>query len=84
MLDKFHKRLLELFEIVTVCLHVVGIDIGDHSEYRLQVQERGIGFVGLDDDKFARAEFGIAVAAIQFAADHKGGIESAPGQYTGS
>src|SRR5256885_2995812 len=34
-------------------LHVVGVDVGHHRDHRLQIQKRGVGLVGLDDDKFS-------------------------------
>ena len=50
------EGLLELREIVPVGLHVVGVDVGDHRHHRQQVQERRVGFVGLDHDVVAAAE----------------------------
>jgi hypothetical protein len=38
---------------VVVGLHVIGVDVGDDRQHRLQVQERGVGFVRLDDDELA-------------------------------
>ena len=79
VLDEIHERLLEPPEIVAVGFHVVGVNIGDHREYRLQMQERCIRFVGFDHDELARTQPGVAAAAVQFSADHKGRVESAPG-----
>ena len=35
---------------------MVGVDVGDDGDHRLQMQERRIRFVGFDDDEFAAAE----------------------------
>ena len=59
-LQEIDEGLLQPREVVAVGLHVVGVDVGDHRDHRLQVQERGVGLVGLDDDEFARAQARIA------------------------
>ena len=83
VLDEFDERLLESPEVMAVSFHVVGVDIGDDREYRLQIQERCIRFVRFNDDEFAGTEPGVAPAAVEFSADHKGRVQTALGQDAG-
>ena len=39
MFDKVYKRLFETLEIMAIGFHMVGIYIGDHREYRQQMQK---------------------------------------------
>ena len=54
-LHEIEKRLAQPPEVVAVGFHVVGVDVGDHREHRLQIQERRVRLVGLDHDEFAAA-----------------------------
>ena len=83
-LDKIDKGLLQLVQRVVVGLHVVGVDIGDDRQHRLQMKERGIRFVGFGDDELTGTQTGVRAGALQPAADDKGRIQSALGQHAGS
>ncbi len=50
------KRLLQARKVMPVGFHVVVVDVGDNSDHRIQIQERGIRFVGLDHDVIAASE----------------------------
>ena len=62
-LEEIDERLPQAREIVAVGLHVIGIDVRDHRQHRLQVQERRVGLVGFDDDELAAAELGVGAGA---------------------
>jgi hypothetical protein len=68
---------LEATEVVTVGVHVVGVDVGHHRQHRQQVQERGIGLVRLDHDVFARTQLRVGTRAVEPPADHEGGVQLA-------
>jgi hypothetical protein len=38
---------------------MIRIDIGYHGQHGLQIEERGVGLVGLDYDKFPTAQLGV-------------------------
>ena len=50
---------------------MVGIDIGDHGQHRLQVQKRCVGFVGFDNDELATAQTRVGACRLQAPADHE-------------
>ena len=77
VLQELRERLLELREVVLVGIHVVGVDVGDHRDHRLQVQERGVGLVGLDDDEVAGAEARVGAGGVEAPADDEGRVEPA-------
>ena len=60
-LREVDERLLQPREIVAVGLHVIGVDVGDHRQHRLQTQERRVGFVGLGDQELAVAQARVGV-----------------------
>ena len=74
MVQKLHKGLFELAEIVPIGVHVIGIDVGDHGHHRQEVEERGVGFVGLDHDVFTATQLGIGPGTVELATNHKGGV----------
>src|SRR5207244_1094211 len=82
-LCEIDKRLLQPAKIVAVGFHVIGVDVGDHSEHRLEYQKRRIRFVGLGDQKLAAAEARVRVRRNQAASDDEGWIESALGKDAG-
>ncbi len=62
---------------------MVGVDVGHHRGHGLQMKKGGVGFVGLDDDEFARPEAGVGSGAHQPSADHESGVEPAFGEHAG-
>jgi hypothetical protein len=82
-LREVDECVLELREIVLVRLHVVGVDVGDHRQHRLQDQKRCIGFVGFGDQELALAKPRVGIRGDQPATDDEGGIESALRQDAG-
>ncbi len=83
-LGELDEGRLQAREIVPVGFHVVGVDIGDDGDHRLQVEEGGVGFVGLHHDEVARAQFRIGTRAGEAAADHEGGVQTTFCQHTGN
>ena len=72
-------------EVLAIGFEMVAVDVGDHRQGRMQVQERGIALVGLGDHVRAAAEGGATHAALagcvggsaeQPAADDVGGVET--------
>ena len=80
-LREVDERALQPLEVVAVGLHVVGVDVGDHGQRRLQVEERRVGLVGLGDQELALAEPRVRVRRQEPAADHERRIEAAFGQH---
>ncbi|CCJ84366.1 hypothetical protein BN133_743 [Cronobacter dublinensis 582] len=46
VVQEVNKRLFQVLEVAMVRVHVVSFDIGDDGHHRLQMQERGVAFVG--------------------------------------
>ena len=53
---------------------MVGVDIGDHRDHRLQVQEAGVALVRLGDQVATAARLGIGAGSVQAAADDEGRV----------
>ena len=64
----------QALEIMAVGVHVIGVDIGDDRDHRRQIQERGIGFVGLGHQKITLAKPRIGAGGGELAADDVGRI----------
>ena len=62
---------------------MIGVDVRDHRHERLQVQERGIAFVGLGHQILAASEARVGAGANEAPADDKGRVEAALRQHTG-
>ncbi len=83
VVEEFDEGLLQLVEVAFVGRHVVGVDIGDHRDHRLQVQEAGIALVGLGDQVAAAAELRVGAGGVQPATDDEGRIETGGGEHRG-
>ena len=81
--QEVHERLLEAAEVVAVGFHVVGVNVGDHGHHGQQVEERGIGLVGLDHDVLALAQPRVGTGAVQAPADDEGRVQPRLGQHAG-
>ena len=77
VLQELHERLSQAREVMLIGIHVIGIDVRDHRNHRLQVQKGGVRFVRLDDDEIAAAEPRVRTGGSQAAADHESGIKPA-------
>ena len=60
---------------------MIGVDVRDDGDHRLQVEERRIRFVGLDDDEIAVPEPRIAAGGVEPPTDDERRIEAAFGQH---
>ena len=82
-MQELDKSRLQTFEVVAVCLHVVSVDVGDDGHDRQQIEEGGVGLVGLDDDVVAAAESRIGTDAVEPPTDDKGRVEPCLRQHAG-
>ncbi len=57
---------------------MVFVDIGDHCQHRLQIEERGITLVRFGDQHLAFTKMGVTAAGIQAPADDEGRIQTRP------
>ena len=71
-------------KIAAVGVHVVRLDIGDHGNHGLQVQERCIALVRLGDQESAGAQLGVAADTVDQAADHERGVQTRLGEDIGN
>jgi len=76
IVQELDEGFLQLVEVTVVGRHVVFIDVGDHSDQRLQVQEAGIAFIGFGDQVTAGAKLGIGARGIQTATDHERRVQA--------
>ncbi len=84
VVQEFKEARAQLLDIAVVGRHVIGVDVGDDREHRLQVHERRIALIGLGNEIFALPEARIRVGALQPPADYEGRIESAFGEHAGN
>jgi len=82
-LQEFDKRAFELFEVVAVGIHVVGVDIGDDRDDGREQEEGRIRLIGFGHQKFARTQTCVRSGSVQFAANHKGRIKAGRFQNAG-
>ncbi|EXI76168.1 MAG: hypothetical protein AW07_00682 [Candidatus Accumulibacter sp. SK-11] len=82
-LDEVHEGLLQATEVMAIGFHVVAVDIGDDRQHRRQQEERGVGLVGLGDEKVTRAEPGIGAGSVETAANDEGRVHAAFGENRG-
>ena len=78
------KGLFQVAEVMAVCFHVIGVDVGDYRHDGQQLQERSVGFVGFYDDVFALAQVGIGARAVELAANDESGVQARFGQHAGN
>ena len=76
-LREFDECLFKTCKIVTIRIHMVGIDIGNDFNDRIQIQERRIRFIRFRDDKITGTQTGIGSRTVQTATDNEGRIETA-------
>ncbi len=81
VVQELDEAQLQLLEVAAVRAEVVGVDVGDDGDHRLQVRERGVALVGLGHQVLARTESRVAGRALEPAADHERGIRPAFGQH---
>lgn len=74
VLDEVSEGGLKGLEVAVV-IEVFGIDVGDHRHGRTQLQESAVALVGLDDDPFALADFGVGAVSVDDPAVDHGRIE---------
>ena len=68
---------------MAIRFHVVGVDVGDHGEHRLQNEKRGVGLVGLRDEEFTGTEPRVGVGRQEPAADDERRVEASLGEHAG-
>ena len=77
VVQKIHETLFEPRKIAVVSPQMIGVDVGDDRDHRLQMHEGGIALVRFGDQVAPRPEPRIAVGALETAADDEGGVEAA-------
>ena len=60
---------------------MIGIDVGDHRDQRIQAQEAAVAFVGFGHQPLAAAQARIGAGGEQLAADDEGRIDAALAQH---
>ena len=83
VMEELNEGLLQPIEVAAIGAHVVGVDIGDHRNHRLQVQEAGVALIGFGDQEAAGTELGIGTGSVQAATDDEGRIKPASGEHRG-
>ena len=81
--QKIDEGRFEATQVMTIRLHMVGIDVGDYRHHGQQIEKRSIGLVGFDHDVVARTELGVGTRAVETPADDKGRVKPALGQHAG-
>ena len=79
-LEEIDKRLFQPPEVVTIGLHVIGVDVGDDRDHRRQEEEGRVGLVSFGHQKVARTEARVGAGGIQTSADDEGRVHGAFGQ----
>ncbi|MNE91885.1 hypothetical protein D3C80_1895550 [compost metagenome] len=80
-MQELDEGFLQLVEVTFVGRHVVGVDVGDNRDHRLQVQEAGIAFVCFSDQVAAGAQLGIGTGSGKAAADNEGWVQATGGEH---
>ena len=62
---------------------MIGVDIGDDGDHRLQVQEGGIALVSFSNQIAAFTQLGIGAGGGQLAANHEGWAQTVSREYRG-
>src|SRR6185436_4704363 len=81
VLDELKEGLAQFAKVVAVGFHVVGIDVGDHRQHRLQIKKRSVGLVRLHYDELAAAELGVGTGRFKAAADNESWIHVRCGKH---
>ncbi|MNZ54994.1 hypothetical protein D3C78_729110 [compost metagenome] len=83
VVQELDEGFLQLVEVTLVGGHVVGVDVGDHSNHRLQVQEAGVAFVGFGDQVTAGTQLRIGAGSGQAATDDERRVQATGRKYRG-
>ena len=76
VVQKVNKRLLQVFEVALVGLHMVGFDIGDNRHHRLQMQERSIALIRFRNQVTAGAQTRMSSCRFHQPAVNKGRVQT--------
>src|SRR3546814_1627158 len=71
------ERIAHAREVAAVVLQVVGVDVGDDRDQRVQAQEAAVALVGLGHQPVAAAQARVCAGGEQLAADDEGRVEPA-------
>ena len=64
LLQKFDEVPAEAGQIAAVGLQVIGVDIGDHGDDRVEMQKRGVAFIRLGHDILPAAKPRVGAGAV--------------------
>ena len=77
IVQKVDKRLLQVFEVALVGVHMVSFNIGHYRHHRLQMQERGVALVRFRNQVTTAAEPRMRARRLYQAAVDEGRIQTA-------
>ena len=75
-MQEFQKSLFQRVEIIAIGAHVIGIDVGDHRDVRLQAQEGRIAFVRFGHQPLTSAKTRVTFDALDQPANEKCRVEA--------
>ncbi len=81
VVQELDESFLQLVEVTVVGRHVIGVDVGDHGDQRLQVQEARIAFIGFGDQVAAGAKLGIGACGVQTTTDDERRVQATGGEH---
>ena len=76
LIGEIHERAAQTFDILTVGVHVVLVDVGDDPADGTHMQKRSVALVGFGDEVGAAPQLRIAAIGRDFAADGEAGGQS--------
>ena len=80
-MQELEKGATQYGKVTTVGLHVIGFDVSDDGNHRLQMQKRGITFISLCNQYAPRAKLRMTPDTVDQATDDEGGVQSTLTQY---
>ena len=78
--NEFQKRFFQVIK-GSVMVHVFFVERGDDGDGRREFQKGTVAFVRFRHQEFALPHFGVTADALEFAADHHGGVQLAAAQH---
>ena len=80
-MQELDEALFQSAELAFVAGQVIGVDVRDDGDHRLQMQERRIALVGLGDEILPLTETGVRIGTGQAPADDERRVEPALGEH---
>ena len=83
VVKELDEGFLQLVEVTAIGAHVIHVDVGDHRDHRLQVQEAGVTLIGFGDQVTAAAQLRVGAGCIQAATNHKRRVQATSSEHRG-